>query len=81
MSDKGINRYVQKHIFKNGIISPEEMNLFNTLSMEYKTHKYLVSKKDSLIIKTKKVNIEFSRDFLNLCIEPCDYGTIETDAK
>ena len=81
MNDKGIIRYVQKHIFKNGIISPEEINLFNTLSMEYKILKNQVRQKDGLIMKTKKVNIEFSRDFLNLCIEPCDYGTIETDAK
>jgi len=81
MNDKGIIRYVQKHIFKKGIISPEEINLFNTLSMEYKILKNQVQYKDSLIMKTKKVNIEFSRDVINLCIEPCDYGTIETDAK
>ena len=32
-------------------------------------------------MKTKKVDNEFSRDEVNLCIEPCDYGTTETDAK
>lgn len=32
-------------------------------------------------MKTKKVSNEFSKDVLNLCIEPCDYGTTETDAK
>ena len=81
MADKGIIRYVQKYIFKNGIISSEEINLFNSLSMEYKILKNQVQHKDSLIMKTKQVNTEFSRDFLNLCIEPCDYASAETDAK
>jgi hypothetical protein len=68
---------VQKHIFKHNLVSQEEVSLFNSISLEYKSIKSQMQKIDAQKRQKRCLN----KEILNLCLEPLDFGTIETDAK
>jgi hypothetical protein len=81
MSEKKIARYVQKHIVKHNVVTTDEIFNYNTMMIELSNIKKQILLKDNQISQPKKGQISFQKDILNLCIEPFDFGTIETDAK
>lgn len=80
LSDKDIARDVQKSFIRKQLISEEQVDLFNTLSVEYRNLKQLVLQKDLRIVQSQEQRVEFDRNLINLAIQSQDFGSVETDA-